>query len=654
MKRRWKWIAAGCLTLLLTAAASAEGCVVLPQKVNTIEEEAFYGDDALREVIVPQGATTIGARAFANSGLERITLPASVNSIAQDSFEGCSGVTAKVEKGSYAYTWCLNNGLAVETEVSGVETPFSAFDIQWRKSSYYIYDYTGRFSHVVVPAEYEGEDITGIWDNTFDSHPEMKSLTLPASISYCDSMFAAEQTGLTTVNILCPYVSFYTNPFFQCPNLTTVTFSPDSKYKVSNSGAVLSTDGKKLEFVPAGTAIGAYVFPQGITAISEEAFWGCRKVTSVTIPDAVTSIGYGVFKDCESLKSLVLHAGLTEFDSGAVSGCKALEAIEVEAGNSEFASVDGVLYSADMKRLICCPPGKSGEFVIPEGVETIEDYAFIDCHKLTKITLPSTLIGFGELAFSGIDCEILVAQGNSALASVDGVLFSADMKTLLRFPRDRQGAYDVPEGTVSIALEAFVNCEGLTAITFPDSLREIGSWAFTKCTSLKEVTIPKGVTEFETWGAFYACANLTDIHVEEGNTACMSVNGLLLSADGEILDMVPAGKTGTLVVPGCVRMISNLSADVQGNNLSEGDWISATGLTEIIVEEGVEEIEQYAFVGHKLLERVVLPASINRLGGPAEEIFADCGDFVVEVVEGSYAHEWCEKYSIRYVLGAAE
>lgn len=134
----------------------------------------------------------------------------------------------------------------------------------------------------------------------------------------------------------------------------------------------------------------------------------------------------------------------------------------------------------------------------------------------------------------------------------------------------------------------------------------------------------------------------------------MSVNRLLLSTDGETLDMVSAGKTGTLVVPGCVRVICNLSADVQGNNLDVDDWISAPGLTEIIIEDGVEEIEQYAFVGHKQLRRVVLTQSINWLDGPTEEIFADCGGFSAEVVEGGYAHEWCVKHGTNYILGATE
>ena len=70
-----------CLTLLMlcfvSAHACAEGLLTLPQDLTIIEEQAFMGDTAIRSVVLPEGVTTIRSRAFANSGLERILLPAS-------------------------------------------------------------------------------------------------------------------------------------------------------------------------------------------------------------------------------------------------------------------------------------------------------------------------------------------------------------------------------------------------------------------------------------------------------------------------------------------------------------------------------------------------------------------------------------------------
>ncbi len=75
----------------------------LPAQLDCIEEEAFYGDRSITEVVIPNGATRIDKRAFAYSGLNRIEIPDSVNWIAEDAFDGLSALTVVCPKGSYAY-----------------------------------------------------------------------------------------------------------------------------------------------------------------------------------------------------------------------------------------------------------------------------------------------------------------------------------------------------------------------------------------------------------------------------------------------------------------------------------------------------------------------------------------------------------------------
>ena len=53
--------------------------------LEVIEVEAFYGDDSLDEVVLPEGTVSIGSRAFANSSLRRINLPDSLTIIANAS-----------------------------------------------------------------------------------------------------------------------------------------------------------------------------------------------------------------------------------------------------------------------------------------------------------------------------------------------------------------------------------------------------------------------------------------------------------------------------------------------------------------------------------------------------------------------------------------
>ena len=99
--------------LILTAMSFAYADTLwLPQELKRIEEEAFYGNTSLDEVVIPNSVTYIGPRAFANSSLKYISLPASITSIADDAFSGMldSAVLAPVDGNSYASEWCKTHG----------------------------------------------------------------------------------------------------------------------------------------------------------------------------------------------------------------------------------------------------------------------------------------------------------------------------------------------------------------------------------------------------------------------------------------------------------------------------------------------------------------------------------------------------------------
>ena len=66
---------------------------------------------------MPDGCETIGARAFADSAnLRTITIPASVTSIAADAFDGCTDLTIRTPKGSYASRYAAAHGFGCVAE----------------------------------------------------------------------------------------------------------------------------------------------------------------------------------------------------------------------------------------------------------------------------------------------------------------------------------------------------------------------------------------------------------------------------------------------------------------------------------------------------------------------------------------------------------
>ncbi len=92
------------------APAESGNVLTLPAALEVIEEEAFCGDESLEEVVIPYGATTIGPRAFAYSGLRRITIPDTVTEIADDAFEGTDGLTIVAPADSYAWEYAQRFG----------------------------------------------------------------------------------------------------------------------------------------------------------------------------------------------------------------------------------------------------------------------------------------------------------------------------------------------------------------------------------------------------------------------------------------------------------------------------------------------------------------------------------------------------------------
>ena len=102
---------AGYVFEIIESEPTYNSVLKLPAAIKVIDAEAFMGMQADR-VILPDGATTIGARAFANcDSLLRIDIPATVTSIAADAFNGCANVTIYAPAGSYAESYAAENGI---------------------------------------------------------------------------------------------------------------------------------------------------------------------------------------------------------------------------------------------------------------------------------------------------------------------------------------------------------------------------------------------------------------------------------------------------------------------------------------------------------------------------------------------------------------
>jgi len=148
---------------------------------------------------------------------------------------------------------------------------------------------------------------------------------------------------------------------------------------------------------------------------------------------------------------------------------------------------------------------------IPNSVISIELWAFYNT-GLTSIMIPNSVTNINR---SFERCSNLISidvdSNNMAYASEDGVLFNKSKTLLIRYPIGKTDTnYVIPDGVISIVINAFENCVGLTSVTIGNNVTNIGGWAFSGCSNLASVTIGNSVTTIGDF-AFVNCISLISI-----------------------------------------------------------------------------------------------------------------------------------------------
>jgi hypothetical protein len=198
----------------------------------------------------------------------------------------------------------------------------------------------------------------------------------------------------------------------------------------------------------------------------------------VGIGNRVPSIGTDAFNGCWSLASITMGTNVSDIGDRAFGGCIGLT-----------------------------------NLVIPDGVTNLGTSAFEYCSSLTNVTIPRSVMSIGDAPFSYCSslAAINVSALNPAYTSVDGVLFTKNLTTLLQCPCTQAGGYTIPTGVTRIGTNAFAICNNLTRITIPDSVTTIGDYAFFGLANLTNVIVGNRVVSIGV-EAFEACSALDTIY----------------------------------------------------------------------------------------------------------------------------------------------
>ena len=130
-----------------------------------------------------------------------------------------------------------------------------------------------------------------------------------------------------------------------------------------------------------------------VTAIGPNAFYSANGITDVTIPAGVATINTCAFRFCANLQTIAIPASVQVIGGGVFDDCYSMESITVDESNPSFSSVQGVLYNKVRTTLLKVPCGRSGSFVLPEGLTGLSSSAFAACRKLTSLAIPADFKG---------------------------------------------------------------------------------------------------------------------------------------------------------------------------------------------------------------------------------------------------------------------
>ena len=417
--------------------AKVEGEVVIPEGMETIPAYAFYGQTGITSLVIPDSVTSIGSYAFYGcSGLTSITIPDSVTSIGDEAFYECNSII-------YAE---YSNDLGVSFDKSKLQTLVLSGSGEVSG-----FQYLEELREVILKGNF-----TSIGNYAFWVCSSLASITIPAGVTSIGESAFYGCSSLASITIPAGVTSIGHEAFYVCSALANVYYLGDiagwcgisGLYSLMSNYPALYINGTKVE--------GELVIPDGVETIPDHAFYRQTGITSITIPAGVTSIGHEAFNECSALANV--------YYLGDIAGWCGISGLYSLMSNYPALYINGTKVE--------------GELVIPDGVETIPDYAFYRQTGITSLVIPDSVTSVGGAAFYGC----------SGLTSIT-----------------------IPDSVTSVGGSAFSGCSGLTSITIPDSVTSIGWYTFSGCTGLTSITIPDSVTSIGEM-AFDECSGLTSVY----------------------------------------------------------------------------------------------------------------------------------------------
>ena len=469
-------------------------------------------DSEIVEVVFPENTLAINDYLFYNAkGITSITIPDNIQSIGTNAFTGCSGINIIT----------INSNIIASQPYSTTTNFATIFGNQVR-------------NYII------GDNVTSIGDYAFYGCNAMNTISLPDGLTTIGNNTFKNCTALSDVTIPKNVEEIGNSAFNGCNILSIVTIN--SKSIISKT--YYSTYNLQTIF---GNQVKKYVLGADINIIGDYAFFNCTGIESLYIPNNVTTFGNYAFYGCSGLKSINIPSSITTIGIDTFYGCTGLTKV-ITGSISEWCNVtfktasSNPLYYA--KHLYSDENTEITKVQIPTNLTNIGKYLFYNACGITTLVIPSGIKSIGESAFYG--CENLadvsiysnsIMYGNYSSTSNLSTIFGSQVKKYTIgaainkiedytfYNCNELSSIIIPNTVRSIGNYAFRNCENLSAIKIPDALNTIGEYAFGNCKALNSLTFPETLSSIGK-SAFYGCKLESLLILAKGCNNESTFNGL--------------------------------------------------------------------------------------------------------------------------------
>ena len=465
--------------------------------VTSIYDHAFYDNDNLVQVVLPDTILEIGNYAFAYSNnLVEINIPKNIISIGDHAFYDCS-ITSHLFMpntleyiGSYAIwapyifiqfesapsgweEYCLYNEPYLVWGCSGI-SEIDGFKYYYKNdNTATLYGSTSGTSEIIIPEKIivnnEEYPVTEIAEYAFFNETNIEKVIMPDTITYIG-----------------------VEAFSNCYNLIELTLSSSLKHIASRAFQIGECYLEYL-FIPDTVEIVEY---QGLNIYTEIR---CQASSKPSGWDESWTFNGNVIWDC-----------LGKYEENGINYLIRNSCAEVISGesNEEIIIFDYIVYNG-----MEYPITKIQDYAfssnicktikLPSSLQSIGNNAFSNCYNITSIELPNDIQSIGNYAFENcfgiteIDLpNSLVSIGENAFDSCNGLT-----------------KIEIPEKISTIESSTFRNCENLEEVVLPENLKNINSYAFYYCKKLETITQSTNLEYIGSY-AFDGCYKLTEFHFD--------------------------------------------------------------------------------------------------------------------------------------------